>query len=351
MRLCKINELQGGEILAKTVMTPEYKVLLSDGTVLKKEYINKLVEFGILQVYIMEESDGQENILKTELEEEVKEIVKGVLEKHIYNHNKELAELCKAADEIIESLLKEEGIAEKIYDIKEGNDDIYEHSITICSLSVLVALKMKLPNDKIHDIGVACLLHDLGIRYITVDYANRDINSLSETKIMEYKKHPIYGYTDLRNETWISEMSKNIILLHHEYINGSGYPLKNMDIPLEARIVIVCEKFDELVCGIGYRKVKVHEAIGHLKKYKNILYDGAVVDTFLQFIAVYPVGTYVKTNEEEVGIVLKQNKNFSDKPHIKIILDKNGDRVWTDVIKDLSEEKDVYVADVVDMIQ
>lgn len=351
MRICKINDLHGGETLARTVMTPGYKILLSDGTILKKEYIDKLKEFGIVQVYIEEGADEQEKILKTEIEEEIKEIVRNVLEKHIYNNNKELVELCKAADNIINSLLEEKEVAEKIYDIKEGDFDIYEHSIRICSLSVLTALKMKLSYEKIHDIGVACLLHDLGIRYITVDYINRNIEELAESKIKEYIKHPVYGYTVLKDETWISELSKNIILLHHEYIDGSGYPLKNMDIPLEARIVIVCEKFDELVCGIGYEKVKVHEAIGHLKKYRDILYDGTVVDVFLEFTAVYPVGTYVRTNEEEIGIVLKQNKNYPDKPSIKIILDKHGDRVWGEWIKDLSEEKNIYITEVVDLIQ
>lgn len=350
MRVCKISDLHGGEILAKTVMTPEYKMLLLDGTILKKEYIDKLKEFGILQVYIKENVDTWESILKVELEEEVRKKVRNVLEKHIYSKNEELIELCKAADNIIDSILEEEEVAEKIYDIKESENDIYEHSITVCSLSILTALKMKLPYERIRDIGVACLLHDLGIRYITIDYKNRDINSMTEVKISEYKKHPIYGYSVLKNESWISELSKNIILFHHECMNGSGYPLKTMDIPLEARIVAVCEKFDELICGIGYEKIKVHEAIHHLKQYSNILYDRTVVDLFLEFTAVYPAGTYVKTDEGEIGVIIRQNKKCTDKPVIKIILDKNGDRVWQDVFKDLSKET-ICITEVVEMIQ
>lgn len=350
MKVCKISELRGGEILAKTVMTPEYKMLLLDGTILKREYIDKLKEFGIVQVYIKEDIDTRENILKAELEEEVKEKVRSILEKHIYNKNGDLIELCKTADYIINSLLEEDEVAEKIYDIKERENDIYEHSITVCSLSILTALKMKLPYERIHDIGIACLLHDLGIRYITVDYVNKDIKNMTEVKASEYKKHPIYGYSVLKNETWISELSKSIILFHHECMNGSGYPLKAVDIPLEARIVAVCEKFDELICGIGHEKVKVHEAIEHLKKFSNILYDKAVVDIFLEFTAVYPVGTYVKTNEGEIGVILRQNKKYTDKPVIKIILDKKGDRVWKDVVRDLLTDT-ICITEVVEMIQ
>lgn len=350
MKVCKIDDLHGGEILAKTIMTPEYKMLLLDGTILKREYIEKLKEFGVVQVYIKEEIDTQKNILKIELEEEVKEKVRNVLEKHIYNKSGDLIELCNTADNIISSLLEEEEVAEKIYDIKESENDIYEHSITVCSLSIITALKMKLSYERIHDIGVACLLHDLGIRYITVDYKNRDINSMTEVKASEYKKHPIYGYSVLKNESWISELSKNIILFHHECINGSGYPLKSVDIPLEARIVAVCEKFDELICGIGNEKIKVHEAIEHLKKFRNILYDQAVVDVFLEFTAVYPVGTYVRTNEGEIGVILKQNKKYADKPVIKIILDEKGDRVLQELVRNLLTEE-VYITEVVEMIQ
>ena len=350
MKLCKINELHGGEILAKTVMTPEYKMLLLDGTILKKEYIDKLEEFGIVQVYVKEDIDTQENILKVELDKEVKEKVRNVLEKHIYYKSGDLIELCKTADNIIDSILEEDKLAEKIYDIKERENDIYEHSITVCSLSILTALKMKLPYERIHDIGIACLLHDLGIRYITIDYINKDIHSMAEVKASEYKKHPIYGYSVLKNEPWISEQSKKIILFHHECMDGSGYPLKSTDIPLEARIVAVCEKFDELICGIGYEKIKVHEAIQHLKQFSGILYDKTIVDVFLEFMAVYPVGTYVKTSEGEIGVILRQNEKYTDKPFIKIFLDKNGDRVWKDIIRDLSTET-ICITEVVDMIE
>lgn len=351
MRLCKINDLHGGEILAKAIMTSEYKVLLSDGTILKREYIDKLEELGVIEVCIRESISSQEKILRNELEEEVKEKVKEVLEKHIYNKNEELIELCETADNIINNLLEEKEIAKKIYDIKERGYDIYEHSITICSLSVLIALKMKLPYERIRDIGVACLLHDLGIRYITVDYINKDINKLTEARVAEYKKHPIYGYSALINEPWISELSKNIILFHHECMDGSGYPLKATNIPLEARIVNMCEKFDEMICGIGCEKVKVHEAIQHLKEFKGILYDNVAVDIFLEFTAVYPAGSYIQTNEGEIGIVLRQNKSCPDKPFIKIILDKKGDMVLQDVVKDLLTEENVYIEKVIENVK
>ena len=289
MRIQKIAYLNGGEILAKTVMTPDYKILLSEGTKLRKEYIEKLGELGVKEVFVEDEINTQEvKILKDETGKNFKDKVKNIIEKHTYSHSEELVELSKTADHIINNLLEEEEVVERIYDIKERSSDIYEH--------------------------------------------------------------PIYGYSALKNETWISELSKDIILYHHENMDGSGYPLKSIYVPIEVKIVNICERFDEMICGIGYKPIKVFEAIHHLKKNKDILYDGNIVDVLLEFTAVYPAGSYVLTNEGEIGIVLRQNKNNPDRPFIKIIYDKRGNRVQYDFVKDLLTENNLYIEKVIENI-
>lgn len=348
MKLCMVDELTGEEILAKDIFTIEYKILLSEGTVLKHEYIEKLKELNIRQVYIKEEEPDTKTvmILKEDVEETFKSKVKSILEKHTYSHNNKLVELCQTADYIITNILEEEEVVEKIYDIKERSSDIYEHSINLCSLAIIVALKMDLPQETVHDIGVSCLLHDLGLRYLAIEYGDQDLSELSEKELSEYKKHPIYAYSALRDETWISERSKNMILYHHERLDGSGYPLKATDICKECRIVQICDDFDEKICGIGCKRKKVYEAVEYLKSNKDIKFDGRIVDIFLEFTAVYPAGTIIKTNEGETGIVLYQNKQFPDRPVIRITKDRNG--IAVDKVKDLAEIRDVYVEEVIE---
>lgn len=348
MKRCKVDNLTGTEVLARDVFTPEYQVLLSSGVQLKGEYIDKLKELDIKEVYIKADEPHTKTvmILKEEVEQSVKSKVKNILEKHTYSHNDRLEELCQTADDIITKILEEDKVVEQIYDIKERSSDIYEHSISICSLATVVALKLDLSHQMVHDIGVSCLLHDLGLRYLTIDYADRNVAELSEPEYAEYKKHPIYGYTALRGENWISNESKNMILYHHERIDGSGYPLKATEIPIECRIVQVCDVFDEMICGIGCERLKVYEAIDYLRSFKDIKFDGKIVDTFLEFTAVYPAGTTVMTNEREIGVVLYQNKTFPDKPVLRIIKDKDGRSV--DEIKDLGEINNIYIEKVLD---
>jgi len=341
----KIHELEGGEILAREITTWDYQVVLPEGAVIRKEYVNRLSDLGIKEVYI-KETDGEADeivILKSDIGESVREKVKKILERHMYQNNDELMELNKAADNIISDILEEEQVIEKVFDIKERSADIYEHSVSICSLAILTALKLNVEISKIHDIGVGCLLHDIGLRYMTIDYNNLDVNTLSQEELTNYKKHPVYGYTSLKDETWISELGKSIILYHHECLDGSGFPLKATDIPFECRIVNVCDTFDEMICGIACERVKVYKAVEYLKNFKNILFDERVVDAFLSFTAVFPAGTHVVTNEGEYGVVLSQNKDFQDRPVIRILRDKGGNPVKGEVIKDLVKVHNIFI--------
>lgn len=350
MILKNLQDLKGDEILAKDITTWDYQIILPAGSIIRKEYIEKLYNLDIEEVYIKE--DGKKTneivILKSEIEESVKGTVRDILERHTYRNNEELAELSAAADNIISTIIEEDQVVEKVFDIKERSADIYEHSISICSLSILTALKLGVEINKIHDIGVGCLLHDIGLRYLTIDYNNQDVDTLNRQELTEYKKHPVYGYSSLKNEGWISDLSKNIILYHHERLDGSGFPLRTREIPFECRIVNVCDVFDEMICGIARKRVRVYEAIEYLKSFKNILFDSKIVDVFLGFTAVYPAGSLVMTNEGELAEVISQNRDFQDRPVIRILKDREGNEVKGEVIKDLVKVHNIFIEKAMD---
>lgn len=352
MKLCKTTDLKGGEVLARAVLTPEFQVLLSDGITLRPEYIDKMIELGITEVYVkLDEAYRQERLLlKADLESSFHNKLKKIMEKHTYQRNAELVELSQTADNIISSILEEKEIVDRIYDIRERNADIYEHSISICSLATLTALKLNLSRESVHDIAVGCLLHDLGLRYLTIPYENKDIESLSIQETTEYKKHTVYAFTVLKDEKWISDLSKKIILHHHETMDGMGYPLrlKGRDIPIEAKIVIVCDTFDEMICGIGCKRQKVYKAVEYLKIFRGIKYDVRVVDAFLEFTAVYPVGSNILLSDGSIGRVIRQNKEFPDRPVLQLIQDVNGNKVSGEVIADLLKINNVFVEKVLE---
>jgi len=348
MKLLKLEQITGEEELARAIMTDDYKELLSEGARLKKEYISKLRELGITEVYVKDRVSDPKSlvILKEEVNKTCKQKVQNIISKHTYRSSEDMVEIGKTAEDIITNIMEEELVIEQIFDIKERSADMYEHSISTCTLATLVALKMKLSKERVYNIGVGCLLHDLGLRYIALDVENLEYESLPDKHREEYRKHPIYAYTALKNETWLSKSSKEIILCHHERVDGTGYPLRANELSLEVKIAAVCDFFDEHICGMGCQRMKVYEVVEFLKASKNTAFDANVIDMLLDFTAVYPSGSKVFTNEKETAIVIRQNKGFPERPVLQIIADKMGKTIEENVIKDLLEYNNVFIEDV-----
>jgi len=327
MRLIRVEDLKGGEILAKPIISDDYKVLMAEGSKLKEESKDKLIGMGIDEIYVIDKNQARYQeivLLKSEVEESFREKIKDVIENHSFAEDEEFANIASTADAIIGSILDEDEVVDKVYDIKERSADVYEHSINLCSLATLTALKLNLSEAQVHDIGVGSLLHDMGLKYLNFKYEDQDVEELTKAQLNEYMKHPVYGYSVLRDEIWLSNSAKNIVLYHHERLDGSGYPLHASEIAYEIGVVSVCDIFDEMICGIGCKKVKVYEAVEYLKTLKNIKFYPKIVDALLEFTAVYPVGREVLLSDGSIGSVVCRNREFPDRPVILLSKDAKG---------------------------
>lgn len=394
MKLVTVEDLREGDVIASDVLLEDYTVVLSKGTVIKTQYIDKLRELEVFTVYIEERQEKEEvktppkppvtakkteekppatptpaaktpapqtspqkktkklsmekvTILRDDVEEQVKNKIKDILELHIYQQTEGLQKIAETAQNIITDILEEEEVVEKVYDVRERSADIYEHSLQVCTIATLIALKLGMNKKQVYDISVGSLIHDLGLRYLVVRYEDQDINLLPAKDQEEYKKHPIYAYTAVKSEAWLSDNAKDIILNHHERKDKSGYPLGTDLVSRMTQIVGVCDEFDELICGVGKARVRVHEAINNIRNYSGIWYDSDIVSAFLQLIAVYPVGSRVKTNKGELGIVMRQNPHFPERPVLRIIEDKYGQAIHAEIIVDLIKDTSVVIQQVI----
>ena len=349
MKLIKIEQITGSEILAKSILTSDYNEILSEGTLMKKSYVPRLIEMGITEVFIKDnELDAQTKlILKEDINKKCRQKVQDIISKHMYNNKQDMTEIAEAAENIIANIANDGNVSKQIYDIKERSADLYEHCISTCTIAILVGLKLNLSNDCIRALGIGCLLHDLGLRYVTMDYVDKDMEQLGLREKDEYYKHPIYGYTAIQYEEWLPKISKEIILMHHETIDGEGYPLHTKDIMITTKIASACDYFDESICGIGRERKKVYEAVEYLKAYKGIKFDSEIIDILLDFIAVYPSGNKVRINTGEIAVVIKQNKGFPERPVLQLIADKKGRMVEGVLVRDLLEYTNIFIEKVI----
>lgn len=350
MRRVFVDNLKGTEILAKPIYTKNDMILLSQGIRLKKSYVGKLKELGIDYIYIEDAiSEGIE--IKDFIDERTRDLckkeVKNVLEKFSTSGKVELDAIAQVAQNVIEDILSNKEVLVNISDIRREDEYTYSHSVNVCSLSVLTAVKRGYSPEKARDLAIGALLHDLGKVLIPEEILNKESNLTAQEKEI-FKQHVIHGYEAVKDELWLSAISKVVILTHHERLNGSGYPFgwTGDKIHDSAKIVAICDVFDTMTNRRSNRDAyKIYEVVEYLTAMKGILFDEEIVNTFTNHIAVYPSGSGVITNKGDYCIVIKQNKSLPTRPIIRLI--KNSNHEAYDKMKemDLACETTIFIVD------
>lgn len=348
MRIISIDSVVGSEILAKDIVNSRGSVLMPAGTKLKKVYVERLRDLEVEFIYIEDEISQGINLMESlefQIKEECLDTVKNILLKYSYDDNSKQEEIRGLANKIIIDVMDEPEVVYNLSTIRSRSDSIYSHSINVCAISVIIALRLKLSQKKIKEIAIGCLLHDIGFTFMSMDYGDLNLEAVTEKQMKEIKKHVIYGYSAIKKMDWLSPTSKDIMMKHHERIDGTGFPfrLRDKEIDIGVRIASVCDHFDNLVYGNCTEKLKVHQAIDYIVSQAGFEFDFDVVDVFVESVAAYPIGEMVITNQKEIGIVLRQNPKSPTRPIIRIIKDKDGNKPSQLTEKDLIKELTLFI--------
>lgn len=323
MRIRAVSKLIGGEILAEAILTREKEILIPKGTELKSEYIPLIQSLEIKSLMLEDPYEDYEKphfIIQENSIKKYTESVRKLMEGHIYHENDKSLKIFEViANDIVKEI--NSSTAEAILDMKERSSNLYEHTIMVTLLSVLVGKKLKLDEQRLYNLALGCLLHDIGLRYVTIPYEDRDLTTVEPAEMFEYKKHTILGYSALQDEKWIPQISRKMILSHHENMEGTGFPMKQKYKETECRIIQACDAFDCYISGMECKRMSVQEALDIIIGNAGKKYDKAVVDNLVSTVAKYPVGTTVKTNVEERGVVISQTVD----PENPIIMILNTD--------------------------
>lgn len=282
MGIRRLHDLKGGEILKEPVLSEE-EVLVPAGTVLKPEYIELLKTLDVDAVIVEESEEHEKQFFFQEEREACVKRVQKILERHIYGKEKNsLQEIEAFADEFMEKAAMLDEYA--TYDYEERKPDLYEHTVMTTALTLVVSKRLRLSLEEQKEIVIGALLHDIGLRYITVSYVNQSIEERSDTELFEFKKHTILGYSALEQEDWVPMQARRMVLSHHERKDGSGYPLKQKNQEIGCRILQACDALDGMVSGMECRRMELNDVLDYLEAQRGILFDEKVVDILLTII-------------------------------------------------------------------
>lgn len=275
MKRYRVSELTGNEILAKPVYLDNGQILLETGTKLKSSYLESLTSLEIYEVFVSDSMEGyqQKNIcyqqekflqLQTELQE--------ILAQHIYKENSGLKKIDILAERIYNFFQTIEN--PEYIDMRARNSNLYEHIMYTTWLVFILGKEYGFSESRLKNMILGCLLHDLGYCYVNVNYKNCCRNKMTPQEIFDLKKHTILAYTALEKEDWFPDISRQMILFHHERLDGSGYPLKQKNLDMECKMIQICDAFDSGISGIGCQKKsmeKVFEEISDASKFDSNL--------------------------------------------------------------------------------
>lgn len=169
--------------------------------------------------------------------------------------------------------------------IRAKDEQTFLHCVQVEKYASFLARLVSKDNNFISRIRLAALVHDVGKIYLPLKLVHKKGKlTLNETEVI--RNHPGMGYEYLKAFPVLNDVA-NIVLYHHEWWNGEGYPdrISGVNIPLEARIISIADAFDAMTGIRSYRlPVSAEEAKKDLVKCSESQFDPELIKIFVRLV-------------------------------------------------------------------
>lgn len=209
--------------------------------------------------------------------------------------------------------------------LKERHEYTLTHSINVCILALTFGRHLQLDRRELELLGLGALLHDIGKLKTPSEVLDKP-GKLTPEEYEIMKAHPVEGHKILKQDEQMPLESLEIVLHHHERINGKGYPdkLAGDHISLITKMSSIVDVYDAITSDRCY-----HDGISPYKALQNIYswakndFDKQLVEEFMACMGIYPVGTIIELNDGQSGIVLSATAKTRLRPIIMLVKDTN----------------------------
>jgi len=205
---------------------------------------------------------------------------------------------------------------------------------------IVFARFLQLPRERLELLGLAGLLQNVGMVRLPPGLVEKP-GPLSPAEMEIVKTHVPHTVEILSATPGLPDDLPGIASLHHERLDGSGYPRglrKSAAIGLYGGIAGVVDTFTAHTTARPYAdKTAPSVALNVLYKGRGSLYEPALVEQFIQCIGVFPVGGVVELNTGEIGIVVAQNALRRLLPRVMVVQDAKGDPIQPHKLLDLEK--------------
>ena len=244
-------------------------------------------------------------------------------------------------DEISSSVMRNPGALISLARLKTADDYTYMHSVAVCALMVALARQLGQDEATTRELGMAGLLHDLGKALMPMDVMNKP-GKLTDEEFAIIKSHPEAGHKMLLEGSGVGEIPLDVVLHHHEKMDGSGYPkrFKADQISLYAKMGAVCDVYDAITSNRPYKAGwDPAESIRKMAEWCNGHFDERVFQAFVKCLGIYPIGALVRLASGRLGVVIEQSEHSLLTPIVKVFFSTKARTHIAPEIVDLSHPR------------
>ncbi|MCT8986967.1 HD-GYP domain-containing protein [Shewanella phaeophyticola] len=221
-------------------------------------------------------------------------------------------EAATLVEELIEHFYESETPHLTLVGSGEADVSVTQHGISVAVLSMMIAYALSLSKKEMRDIALGSLFHDIGKLKVPEDI-RRKRGELTDVEANFLKMHPNFGYDMLKRTGLFPEAMLDIVLHHHEFIDGSGFPhqLTEAKLLITTQVVSLANDYETLLNQ--YRAPQV--ALGILFKNHSNKHSDKLISVLVKILGIYPPGTIVRLSDDTIAKVMMTTADVKQ-PHV-----------------------------------
>jgi len=316
-----LQDVLPGMKTGQNIYSVDGQFLLAAGTILTVPHIESLHKWEVPFVYadlgFLPAGTIQPVISPLTREKVVRELENFLVRSRHSSHLARTRQMEESVVNLVDDILRNQSRLVNLAEMRQYDDYLLAHSLGVGLLSVITGVNLGWTREKLLQLGVAALLHDVGKVRVPRGILLKP-GPLDRREWLEVQKHPLYALDILEEEPAIMEAASQ----HHENLDGSGYPygLHNGAIGEFARVIAIADQYDAMTTDRVYRRaVPVNEVLELIYASGGSRFELQFVRSFIQSITAYPVGSVVELNDQSVGVVMENFPGLPLYPRVRIL--------------------------------
>ncbi len=241
----------------------------------------------------------------------------------------------RAIQNIVDLLLKDPDTVLGLTTLRTHDEYTQNHSVNVALLSMALANRVGYRKLELAEVGLAALFHDIGKCAVPLEVLNKP-GSFTEEEWAVMRTHPSEGVIALLASRGLGNVPMRMAAAafeHHLTFEGKGYPLLSAPWKqtLASRVIAVADCYDAMTSARVYNREPVAppNALKYMLSKSGILFEPALLKTFVTCVGIVPIGTLVLLDNGSLAVVVRppQDREYSERPTVKIIADATGARL------------------------